>query len=112
MIFLLFALVAAWLLAACAVVAAVLGVLGLRRGLNSRRIAWAFGWLVAPWVLVAIVGGPDFTGLLVNMIGTDMWWAGLPMWIWTAVAASLTTGVIVSIVRGNVAANEPTRLKR
>jgi hypothetical protein len=100
------AFILAWILAACAVVAAILGFVGLRHGISGRHLAWAYSVLFAPLVFGLIVVGGD---LVAAQFRADVWWIALPLWFWIVVVAILSVCVVVSIVKGDIREQERAR---
>jgi hypothetical protein len=47
--------------------------------------------------------GPDLTTATIGMADSDLWWAGLPLWIWIGAASYLSISLLARIARGDIA---------
>jgi hypothetical protein len=101
-----------WLAGACSIAAVIVALVGLRRGFTTRRFAWVFGWLFAPWVLGIVVGGFEVIRAQTVMFISYQWSSRLPLWLWAAVTSCLIFVFVVKVLNGNVASSTSTHMRR
>lgn len=91
-----------WLVGACSVVAAILGFLALRRDIDRRRLWWAWGWWLAPWLLGFLFAGYELVLGVVELGFSDgSWDLVIPIWLALLVAVGLVVAAIARADREN-----------